>query len=151
MRPLDTPAHCSGPRTAHSDMPTRRLRPILKRDVNSPAYTDYPRRTRETRFWVLDHEGSVWIASGMQNAGFRGLVASPRVGLVRHGVARCADAVRLEYGDTSAQVFRGLREKYLMGRLFHAVGYEMFDHDGDEPPETETVAVRLDPCDGARP
>jgi hypothetical protein len=107
--------------------------------------TDDRGSVHETRFWVLDYEGSTWIGSGMENAGYRRLVANPRAELLRRGEARCVTGVPIEYSETSEVVFRRLREKYLMARLMSVMGYKMFFHNGD-PPESEVVAVRLDAC-----
>ena len=103
----------------------------------------------ETRAAVLDHRGSTWIgADRAAQRWVRRLEANPRLELVRGGIARCHVAFRVEDLDTREEVFRGIEQKYLVGRLAAALGRPLFLRTAD-PPERASVAFRLDPCTDA--
>lgn len=115
--------------------------------------TDDEATVWETRVAVLDHEGSTWIgADHARQRWFRRLLATPRVELIRNGVARCHVAVVVEDPATREEVFRRIEEKYLIGRLALALGHPLFVR-GAGASQRASAAIRLDPCvaDAPRP
>lgn len=108
--------------------------------------TDDEATVWETRVAVLDHEGSTWIgADHARQRWLRRLVATPRVELIRNGVARCHVAVVVEDLAIREEVFRRIEEKYLIGRLAAALGQPLFVREASSP-QRASAAIRLDPC-----
>lgn len=68
---------------------------------------------RETRIWVADSQGLLWIeAATPERSWYRELVANPRVELVRNGGTRSFMAEPMEGPEGHEQIRELLRAKY---------------------------------------
>ncbi len=68
---------------------------------------------RETRIWVADSQGLLWIeAATPERSWYRELVANPRVELVRNGGTRSFMAEPMEEPEGHEQIRKLLRAKY---------------------------------------
>jgi hypothetical protein len=102
---------------------------------------------RETRLWVVDHQGSPWIVTGRGSGHDRNLTANPRVEIVRHGEARCWVAERHLDRTTLETVLEARSEKYLAQRIAFATGIWRHFSERDDLDEI-AVALRFAPCAG---
>ncbi|MAE93543.1 MAG: hypothetical protein CL910_02675 [Deltaproteobacteria bacterium] len=107
--------------------------------------TDARSRAYDTRLWIIDHAGVSWLGAGRSRSWYRRLLAQPEVTIVREGDARCHRAVPVEEVAVRDEVFEKMERKYLMGRLWRALGRHMF-LPNDASREVTVVPVRLDPC-----
>ena len=106
---------------------------------------DHAGENYRSRIWVVDREGSQWIAPGNRsNAWFQRLVADPQVGLERGEQHDCFTAIVVEAPD-AIPILEDLLEKYAAVLHGPALLNRLLDPDGDDTPP---VAVRLDPREG---
>ena len=101
---------------------------------------------RETRLWVIDHEGAPWVVTGRNSEQVRQLTANPRIELFRLGQARCYLAERHGDRETIEDALRLRHEKYLAQRLAVALG--VWPRSRDDLDEI-AIAVRFNPCPAA--
>jgi hypothetical protein len=89
----------------------------------------------ETKLWVVDDGGSVWVrVARPQRRWLRRIEREPRVTLVRHGVARGYRATAVRDLEARARVDRLMAEKY--GRADWWYGLLV---------RSQPIPVRLDP------
>lgn len=96
-------------------------------------------RVRETRVWLADFRGDVWLeAATPERAWYRDVLRNPRVELVRDGERRVYRAEALRDPPAHERVRRLLRERY--GWADAWVGFVQ--------DTSRSVAVRLRPVSG---
>jgi hypothetical protein len=101
---------------------------------------------RETRLWIVDHQGSPWVVTGRDSGHDRALTGNPRVEIVRHGEAHCWIAERHLDRATLEAVLQSRSEKYLAQRI--ALGARAWKHFSErEDLATIAVAIRFAPCE----
>ena len=100
---------------------------------------------RETRLWIVDHQGSPWIVTGRGSGHDRDLTDNPRVELVRRGETRCWVAERHLDRTTLETVLEARSEKYLAQRIAFATGLWKHFSKRDDLEEI-AVALRFTPC-----
>ena len=103
---------------------------------------------RETRLWVIDHEGAPWVVTGSESEHVRQLTVNPRVELFRRGEARCYLAEPHLDLETIEAALRRRHEKYAMQRIAVALGVWPASTEGLE---LRAAAVRFEPCPPDRP
>ncbi|MDJ0867583.1 MAG: hypothetical protein QNK03_15875 [Myxococcota bacterium] len=101
--------------------------------------------TRETRLWVVDHQGSPWVVTGRGSPHDAALAADPRVEIFRRGEAHCWLAERHVDRETLETLLRRRSELYLAQRI--AIGTGMWRHFEERDDLDEiAVAIRFEPC-----
>ena len=96
--------------------------------------TDAEGKAHETRLWVVEYEGSMWLRAGMDSNAWYGRVAQqPDIIVQRDGVAGTYRAVAVPEATQAIQEL--MREKYGWG---DQVISAMIDR-------SRSVALRLDP------
>jgi hypothetical protein len=100
---------------------------------------------RETRLWVVDHQGSPWIVTGRGSSHDRELAEDLRVEIVRRGETRCWMAERHLDRPTLETILEARSEKYLAQRIAFATGIWKHFSKRDDLEEI-AVAVRFAPC-----
>jgi hypothetical protein len=104
-------------------------------------------RIRETRLWIVDHQGSPWVVTGRGSSHDRALMENPRVEMVRRGETRCWVAERHLDRATLETVLEVRSKKYLAQRIALATGmWKHFSDRGDL--DAIAVAIRFVPCPG---
>jgi hypothetical protein len=94
----------------------------------------------ETKLWVVDHEGHVWLRSARARLGWLQRVReNPRVELVRNGQTAAYLATVVETDDARREIDAAMAEKY--GWIDR--WYDLLLH-------ANPIPIRLDP-DGASP
>jgi hypothetical protein len=100
---------------------------------------------RETRLWIVDHEGSPWIVTGRDSPHDRDLFANPRVEIFRRGRAVCWRAERHLDRSTLETVLQARSDKYLAQRI--ALSTRIWKHfSRREDLDEIAVALRFVPC-----
>lgn len=102
---------------------------------------------RDTRLWIVDHQGSPWIVTGRGYPQDLELTASPRVEVFRRGEARCWMAERHLDRATIETILQARSEKYRAQRVAFAMGVWKHFSERDDLDEI-AVALRLAPCPG---
>jgi hypothetical protein len=100
---------------------------------------------RETRLWIVDHQGSPWIVTGRGSGHDRDLIEDPHVEIVRGGETRCWVAERHLDRTTLETLLEARSEKYLAQRIALATGIWKHFSDRDDLEEI-AVALRFAPC-----
>jgi hypothetical protein len=89
---------------------------------------------RETRLWVVEHEGSSWLRAGNEDTGwYLRLVAEPEVEVERYGAARAYRAVPVPAARDAINA--RMQEKYGAADSFISFFFR----------RPLKIAVRLDP------
>lgn len=96
--------------------------------------------TADLRLWIVDDQGTPWVAMGRGKADAHGLDEA-RVELLRGGETHCVIARRSDDRSDVERTRRLRHEKYSIQRLATSIG--VF---GSEP-SAEAVTLRLDPCE----
>ncbi len=102
---------------------------------------------RETRLWVMDHQGSPWIVTGRGSRHDRNLTANPRVEIFRRGEARCWMAERHLDRATLETLLQVRSEKYRAQRFAFATRLWKHFSEWDDLEEI-AVTLRFEPCQG---
>lgn len=102
---------------------------------------------RETRLWIIDHQGSPWIVTGRGNPHDLDLTANQRVEIFRRGEARCWMAERHLDRATIETLLQARSEKYRAQRIAFAIGVWKHFSERDDLDEI-AVALRFAPCQG---
>lgn len=100
---------------------------------------------RETRLWVVDHQGSPWIVTSRGGPHDLELTENPRVEIFRHGEARCWMAERHLDRETIERLLELRSEKYRAQRIAFAIGAWKHFSERDDLEEI-AVALRFEPC-----
>lgn len=100
---------------------------------------------RETRLWIVDHQGSPWIVTGRGSGHDQDLQAHPRVEMFRAGETRCWVAERHLDRQTLETVLEVRSQIYLAQRLALASGVWRHFSERDDL-EAIAVALRFTPC-----
>ena len=75
--------------------------------------TDSEREVHETRLWVVEHDGALWLRAGVPTSSwFQRLRAEPEVTLERRGVRRRYRALPSEDAGVRERIHVLLAEKY---------------------------------------
>jgi hypothetical protein len=109
--------------------------------------TGHQGAVRETRLWIVDHEGSPWIVTGRGSGHDRDLSANPRAEIFRRGETRCWIAERYLDRTTLQTLLQVRSEKYRAQRIAFATGVWKHFSERDDLDET-AVAIRFAPCQG---
>jgi hypothetical protein len=95
---------------------------------------------RETRMWVVDHEGVPWVrVANPERRWFQRLLVDPRAELVRHGATRRVVPEPRDTAEVRSELDRRFREKY--GWVDWWYGVLLRRH---------AIPIRLDPVPGSR-
>ena len=100
---------------------------------------------RETRLWIVDHEGAPWIVTGRGSGHDRDLMANPRVEIFRRGESRCWMAERHLDRATLETLLEARSAKYRAQRIALATGIWKHFTERDDLDEI-AVALRFTPC-----
>jgi len=98
----------------------------------------------DLRLWIVDHDGVEWVSMPRSKADEHAIDGA-KLQLLRAGATRCVVPRIVEDPIANRRTFDLRQKKYAVQRLGGALG--MFG-DGPRP---ETITLRLDPCDAAKP
>jgi hypothetical protein len=100
---------------------------------------------RETRLWVVDHEGAPWVVTSLAGPHDADLAATPRVEIVRGGETQCWLAERHVERETLVTLLQLRSEKYRAQRIAIASGLWQHFEERDDLTRI-AVGIRFTPC-----
>ncbi len=107
--------------------------------------TDADGDVRETRLWVVDHDGAPWVVTSLGGPHDADLTATPRVEIVRGGETQCWLAERHVDRATLVALLQLRSEKYRAQRIAIASGLWQHFEERDDLTRI-AVGIRFTPC-----